>query len=343
MVSKGVKKSIAICLAPALIGGPVLADGDGQRAHHHHHLHDDASPSGVMGGHTHPRGGTMFSYRYMRMQMDGLRDGTDGLSDAEVLRRFKVTPLRMTTEMHMFGAMYAFSDELTLMAMLPWVNKEMDHVTRMGQAFTTRSQGLGDVRLSALYVLGRRPGRQLHLNATLSAPSGDIDERDDTPAQAGARLPYPMQLGSGSWDLLPGITYSAERGPYAWGVQSVATLRLSENDNDYRLGHRFELTAWGGYRFLGRWRGSLRLKGSWWGDVHGADPALNPALVPTADPDLQGGRRVDLLAGVNFYPRDAVFKGQRLALEAGIPVHEKLDGPQMSSQWVINGGWRYVF
>ncbi len=308
----------------------------------HIHDHIDYSPVGVMGSHTHTQGSAMFSYRYMRMQMNGLRDGTDDLTDAEVLQNFMVTPTRMTMQMHMFGGMYALTDNLTIMAMLPLVKKDMDHVTRMGVRFTTRSEGLGDIKLSGLYTLKNWNRQQIHLNTGISLPSGDIDERDDTPAMANAQLPYPMQLGSGSWDLLPGLTYSGQNDVFSWGAQALGTIRLNDNDNDYRLGNRLELTGWGSKKITPALNVSLRFKGVVWADINGKDPKLNPLMVPTADTSLQGGKRLDVFAGLNFSPSSGITKGHRLAIEVGVPVYEDLDGPQMSTQWMLSAGWQYV-
>ncbi len=303
---------------------------------------DGHAPIGVMGDHLHKTGEWMFSYRYKRMQMDGMRDGTDDLTDADVLKDFPVTPTRMSMEMHMPGLMYAPTDDLTLMLMVPLIKKNMDHVTRMGARFTTRSEGLGDIKLSGLYALKRWNNQQLHLNAGVSFPTGDIDEKDVTPAGSNTLLPYPMQLGSGSWDLLPGITYLGQNNMLSWGMQAIGTIRLNDNDNDYRLGNRFELTGWGAKKFNNTLSGSLRLKGLVWGDIQGNDPKLNPNVVPTADANLQGGKRIDILAGLNFYSRSGITKGHRLAVEVGTPIYEDLDGPQMSTQWMVTVGWQYA-
>jgi hypothetical protein len=67
---------------------------------------DGQAPIGVMGDHVHKKGRIMLSYRYMRMEMDGNRSGSDDISTADVLNRFMVAPTNMTMEMHMFGIMY---------------------------------------------------------------------------------------------------------------------------------------------------------------------------------------------------------------------------------------------
>lgn len=332
------KQILAAALA---LSGAVQADLQGD--HSAHHMHLSQAPAGVTGDHVHRAGDWMLSYSYRYVHMDGMRDGSDRLSDGEVLADFMVAPLRMDMEMHMLGAMYAMSDRLTLMAMLPWVSKAMDHVTRMGARFTTRSQGLGDVRLSGLYALSEGQRRNIVFSLGISAPSGDIDESDDTPAMNDAQLPYPMQLGSGTWDLLPGVTWTGRQAAWSWGAQLLATVRLGDNDNDYSLGDRLELGGWASYRLAPAWSMSLRLAGQAWGDVDGEDPQLNPGLVPTADPELQGGQRLDLLAGVNFYVPPGFFASSRLALEAGLPAYEHLDGPQMSADWLLSASLQLQF
>ena len=219
----------------------------------------------------------------------------------------------------------------------------MDHLTRSGARFTTNSDGLGDVSLRGQYALKPWGSNEVHFNLGISAPTGDIDQRDDTPAQANARLPYPMQIGSGTWDVLPGLTYIGESGALSWGAQGMATLRLADNSNGYSFGDRYELTGWGSYRIHDNWSVSLRLDGQVWGNVDGSDAELNPMMVPTADPNLQGGSRLDVLAGLNFYAPGGVFEGSRLAIEAGAPAYENLDGPQMSTQWLLTAGLQYSF
>ena len=105
---------------------------DQKKAHFHFSSSADShAPLGVMGDHMHKKGDWMVSYRFMRMDMQGNRDGTDSLSPLEIAtsvpNRFsgmagqpptlRVVPTEMTMDMHMFGAMYAPTDNLTLMAM----------------------------------------------------------------------------------------------------------------------------------------------------------------------------------------------------------------------------------
>ena len=166
----------------------------------------------------------MLAYRYMNMQMDGMRQGSDRASSGEVLTRggYTVTPEWMTMDMHMFGLMYAPTDQLTLMLMVNYIETEMEHSVRPlpplvaaigDDQFTTRSDGLGDLKLSALYRFYLKANRKAHFGLGLSLPTGSIDAKDRTPRPGMPptfqenQLPASMQLGSGTIDLLPSLTY----------------------------------------------------------------------------------------------------------------------------------------
>ena len=106
--------------------------------------------------------------------MSGMRTGTDALSLEEVLTDFVITPIEMPMHMHMFGLMYAVSDDLTLMAMANVLDQEMSHLTRAGGRFTTESGGFGDLMLAGLYKLVDAKRQRLHLNFSVGVPTGSI-------------------------------------------------------------------------------------------------------------------------------------------------------------------------
>lgn len=320
---------------------------DPHHDHEAHAAHATPAPVGVMGDHLHPKGDWMVSYRYMHMNMEGSLKGSDNISNSEIIsptgENFLVTPTEMTMDMHMLGVMYAPSDNLTLMAMAPYIINSMDHRTRMGTTFTTGSEGIGDVKLGALYGLAEWNRQHLHLNFAISTPTGSINEKDHTP-MGRVRLPYPMQLGSGTWDLIAGLTYGGQENKWAWGSQVMATVRLQgDNDNDYRLGNRLGITGWLVRDIAHGWNASLRIDAEAWGDIRGEDPRLNKNVVPTADPDLRGGKRVDALAGLSYVGSGGVLSGHTFGIEAGAPAWQNLDGPQLKTRWTVMAGWQYSF
>lgn len=325
-----------LAVAPAALGDTGQF-GDRPDAH---------APIGVMGEHLHGAGEWMLSYRYTRVRMDSNRSRTDDQSVSRVLADFPVTPTDMDVDMHVWGLMFAPTDWLTVVGMLPYVSKEMDHTNRGGLRFRTRSHDLGDVRLSGLLKVFGNATHRVHLNGGLSFPTGSINETDRLPTGR-ARLPYPMQIGSGTWDLLPGVTYVGHTDAWSWGSQALGVVRTGRNEKGYRLGNRVELNAWLA-RPIAPWLSlSGRTSWQWWDDVHGADAALNPLMVPTADPDRRGGHRLELLAGLNLLlplgPEGANRYSHRLAIEAGFPAYQWLDGPQLETDWRVTVGWQKAF
>ncbi len=327
------------------------------------------APIGVMADHRHKKGEWMLSYRYKHMDMDGNRDGTDSLSPTEIAttvpNRFfgtpmqpptlRVVPTNMPMDMYMVGGMYGLSDRVTLMAMGSYLTKEMDHITFMGGIgetvrgeFTTKVDGFGDSTVGAIIGLddGMKRGRQINANLLLTLPTGSNEQTDeiltpmgDTPSP---RLPYPMQLGTGTIDFKPGVTWFDKAGKIGWGAQASARIPLGKNNEGYRFGNRAEGTAWLSYEPAYWVSFSGRLKATTQGRMRGIDPAI-VAPVQTADPDNAGGDEIWALAGMNFAVQSGALSGHRFALEFGLPLHRDLNGPQLETDSVFTAGWQKAF
>ncbi|MBT8099313.1 MAG: transporter [Gammaproteobacteria bacterium] len=324
---------------------------------------DSHAPINVMGDHLHKKGEFMFSYRYMHMAMQGNRDGSSKLAPDEIAttaaNRFanppmmpptlRVVPIEMTMQMHMFGMMYAPSDRVTLMGMVNYIDKDMDHLTFVGPAgttelgtFTTETSGLGDTSLAALINISERAGNRWHATLGVSLPTGSIDETDTilTPmnTQPATRLPYPMQLGSGTYDWIGGITYAGSGRQWGWGGQWRSTFRTGENDEQYTLGDEHQLTGWLSYLVSPAVSLSARVAYLDRGNIDGIDPQIM-APVQTADPDRQAIERLDFGVGANW-----VLPGERhrLSFELLAPVSQHLDGPQLETDWQLTLGWQFA-
>jgi hypothetical protein len=337
--------------------GETLTLGDFYQAE----VPDAHGPIGTMGNHTHNLGEFMFSYRYMNMFMKGTLIGTDGVSDQDVVRPtqlggegFLATPTDMTMQMHMFSGMWGMTDTLTWMLMIPYSENEMNHITRPGGKFTTSSSGIGDIRLVSLWRLYAIESPSIgahktHFNFGLGFPTGSINAEDVVPRppnQGGGQfrttLPYPMQLGSGTFSIVPALTYLWGKDNFSTGVMGKGFVFIGRNDQDYSVGNKFNFNAWGAYRALDWLSFSARFNYDWWANYDGADPRLNPAVVYTADPNLRGGERLDLLGGANvLFPE---YKGYetRLAVEYGQPIYQNLTGPQLATDHVLWLGFQLV-
>ncbi len=330
----------------------------------HHAEHLDAAPLAVMGGHIHNKGEWMLSYRYKHMDMDGNRNGTNDLSPEQIVTNFvnpngppanfRVVPTEMTMDMHMFGAMYAPADWLTLMAMGMYMQKDMTHITFQGMAgttrlgeFTTETSGWGDTKLSGLFRVYQQGAHTIHLNAGLSLPTGSIDEQDTVLAPNGMRptlrLPYAMQLGTGTYDALPGITYTGHSGNWGWGAQYTGEIRLeSDNDEGYSWGDKHTLNTWAGYQATDWLLLQANASASTQSEIDGRDPLI-AAPVQTADPDNYGGETIALGGGFQIKPSMAELRNLTFGAEISVPVYQDLNGPQMETDWVGTAGLKVTF
>lgn len=353
LLKAGASLAAAACVCA---GSPGLADEGHINALDH-------APIGVMGDHRHGEGEWMVSYRLMHMDMGGIQIGTDDVTPEQVAtsvpNRFfgnpgqpptlRIVPTEMTMDMHMAGIMYGLTDQVTLMVMANYISKKMDHITFAGgmgtnrlDTFETSPMGFGDTKVAALIGLTDT----VHINAGLSLPTGSNTKTDDIVTPMGGtptvRLPYPMQLGSGTFDLEPGITYRDQNDAFGWGAQVRGTVRLGDNDEGYSYGDRAMATAWFAASLTPAVALSARVEAETVGRVDGIDPMIM-GPVQTANPDFQGGESVTGLLGVNFAATSGPLRGWRLGIEGGIPMVQDLNGPQMPVDYTLTVGVQKSF
>ncbi len=318
-----------LALSTTLFTASALADNSSRP--------DSHAPISIMGDHTHSEGEWMVSYRFMTMSMADNYVGSDKVSTEQVLQNFMVSPQSMDMDMHMLGAMYAPSDDVTLMLMANYLSTSMDHVTRMGINFTTETSGISDTKIGTLLNINKDNNSASHINLALSLPTGSIKEQDQTP-MGYARLPYPMQLGSGTYDIEIGATHTEFFEQSSWGVQGKQLFRTGYNDLDYRLGNRFNLNSWFAYNLNQQVSLNTTVTYTNQRDIKGQDDDLNPMMVPTARTDLRSGYFWDLGLGANI----KIDGHHRLAIELKKTVHQNLDGPQLGNDWNATLGWQYA-
>ena len=319
-------------------------------SHQGHSRPDAYAPTGVMGDHLHHKGGFMLSLRYMNMRMEGNKAGTKQITNAGIFDKYLVAPQEMEMQMYMLGIMYAPNNNLTLVAMQGFVRNNMDLTTNMlmngmmmQQDFSTRSSGFGDLKLNVLYGIYNKNNKSLHLNTGISLPIASISERDNTPMMQNAKLPYPMQLGSGTLDLTAGATYKEMYPSFSWGSQLLGIFRTGENSEEYRLGDLYQLNLWGAMPLLENLSLSGRALGIITENIHGKDPELNSSMVPTADPDNYGGEKINLYGGMNLsFNQSSFLKNFRWGVEVGVPVYENYHGIQMNENMSFVIGLKYT-
>ncbi len=295
----------------------------------------DLIPIDVLGSHIHLKGEFMIGYRFMYMQMNEEAHHDEG--------EFMVMPTQMDMQMHMLEVMYGVTEKLTLMVMMPYSSLSMDHVTQSDQHFSTASQGLGDIQLMSHFVLHRSAHNHWISGLGVSLPTGSINKKDDTPAGENQQLPYPMQLSSGTADLHAGLTYIHEQSDWSIGAHADGQFRLGENSNQYRVGNTVHAGAWVSWRAREWFAPTIHIDAHRTGDVKGADPSLNPHMVPTADPHLQGDFHFSLVPIVNFYAPNRTLEGHRLSLQGNLPVYHPGHGIPLEAGTTVTLGWQWTF
>ena len=83
------------------------------------------------------------------------------------------------------------------------------------------------------------PMHQVVFYGGVSIPTGSTDVSDNTPSKQNAKLGYTMQLGSGTTDLNPALTYMGKWERVFWGAQVSGVLRFYDNRNHYHWGNRY--------------------------------------------------------------------------------------------------------
>lgn len=363
------------------LGALRFGGGAGDEAGHAaHHAVADALPAGIMYGHAlNQAGDMMLGYRYMRNeQAGGLLAGSAKASD-EAPGAYAcgdlacgMMPKHTVMNMHMLELMYAATDKLTLMLMPQWSDMDMDmdvdmhqigghHAT--GMVHDHQSGGIGDTGLYALYKLFDSAEQQLVLSVGGTAPTGDVkvmDRRNSPSATTADETPqdYSMQLGSGTWDLKPSLTYSGGLDNWHWGAQVTGTKRLQDkNQQNYALGDLFQGSAWGGYRWTDWLATTVRGVYTWQDHIRGQYRDINHYdgtsatypesvgmhLSPNDLPTNYGGQYVDLGLGVNVTVPSGAFAGHSLKLEWLQPVYTKVNGYQLDRDYTLTATWGMHF
>lgn len=173
----------------------------------------------------------------------------------------------------------------------------------------------------------------------MSIPTGSIEET----GKNGDLFSYPMQLGSGSFEACPGVTFFGYPGNWSYGSQLRGMFPLHTNTGEYRYGNVFTVTAWGARQINGWISFSGRVLFSHEGNIHGSHPELNPNMSPSHRPDFRGGSRLDLAISSNLMVPRGPLVGHRLAVEWMLPFYQNLTGTQLTTAWRLLLGWQYAF
>jgi hypothetical protein len=333
------KLNIAILTFSLLLSCNLSANSNSNRPDYH-------APIGVMRDHIHKKGEIMTSYRLGYMYMDENRNNRDRLTIDEI--DYMTKPTSMTMKMHMFGAMYGVTDKFTLSLMGGFADKEMTQINNDNQTSSMDNKGRLDTKINSSYQFYNNGKDYVQFNFGINIPTGSIKDSNDN----GNRLAYPMQMGSGTYDLLPGVSYSAFTNNWSWGGQFNGTFRLGRNNSGYTLGDVYNITAWTARKLNNSFSVSLRFDGKLIDEIKGKDRNINPMtmgmmagqyMAAPMNPELHNKKQIDALIGINFLTPSGYFKGHRLGLEFGMPAYQRIDGPMLETDYKVTFGWQKTF
>ncbi|CAB1275108.1 DUF3570 domain-containing protein [Candidatus Nitrosacidococcus tergens] len=286
-----------------------------------------------------------------------------------------MAPMHMDMSMEMIEFMYAPTSWATLMFMPSFMDMQMPMENIPGAPQVTPGQssmimpsgvlreatgGIGDTQFLALWRLYDSPHQMvpraqhhIHLTTGLSAPTGhsgltlNDQETDTTSPFFGQALfyEYDMQLGSGTWDFLPSLTYTGNIDRWSWGSQFNGIVRTGRNSSGYGLGDRFEAMTWGSYDIF-NWlsfstRGMYTMQGAINGQFN--EKVQTVGAMPDRYPTNYGGQYWDVGFGLNAAIQEGTLKGNHLSLEWLQPVYQNVNGYQLSKVGSIFATWGFDF
>lgn len=294
---------------------------------------------------------------YHQTRFEGYQTGTRELSNSEVLftgapgtrtnRNFPVLPTTIQQEALIVTLSYAIDRRSSLDIGIPYIKQSTDHISSVPgyETFVLTSQGLGDVSISYSRALKSWQNSSLSGTLGISAPTGSIDEKGDTPRSPGdQQLPYTMQLGSGTWDIPFGLNYQQQDEHWLWGTQIHGKLRLGRNDRDYRLGDRFVLAPWIKLQRHKWLQPMARLSFQYWDDIDGQDdellvPGPFPFPANITDPNNYGGKKINAGIGLSVGGPHSPLQGHKIDIEFGKPLYQDLNGIQNKEDLNLSISW----
>lgn len=300
------------------------------------------------------------SLSYIDVKFDTYKDGTKDLSTSDVLwsgpgsleartdENFPVVPTIIYQQAVQFTASYDISERYSIHASIPYIRQETEHISSVPgfSDFTIVSQGIGDIEIGASWFVPLNSSNSMLFNLGLSLPTGSIDEKGHTPRDANrdTQLPYTMQLGSGTYDLRPSITYTGKSSLWRYGASLNLTLRTGKNSRNYSLGNVYQGDIWTRYERCGWIQPSFRVNAIVWDRISGQDDEITtagPYPYPAAvtNPDYFGGTKFITQFGLRLKDPKGLLKNTFLELEAGLPIYQRLNGPQPSENWRMSASF----
>ncbi|MBW3535704.1 MAG: hypothetical protein KY453_10915, partial [Gemmatimonadetes bacterium] len=198
-------------LVLALVGlvGPLAAPAAAQEHQWTSDRPDGVAPVGIIADRTLAAGALEVGYRFSNMDAEGIKSGPDRFSEAQVLGIFDFVPVSRSIDTHVLTLGYGLNDDVTVMANLGWISKRRE--TASQEAFVIQeTSDIADAKVDVLWDVWERGPYRAHVQLGAVVPLGSVEETGFFPDNSEAPLPYDMQIGTGSWALVPGAVAATQ-------------------------------------------------------------------------------------------------------------------------------------
>jgi hypothetical protein len=319
------------------------------------------APLGVFGADMPPAGRLVLSVIPQFANLSNTLKGTRSLSSEEVVattpwffdprQKLRGVPQNVSIATQTVALAYGFTKDIALVVTGGVVEKNLDFLTfkgttgltRLGMSYTG-TDGISDFTSSAIYRVYEDPIHRIQLNLGMSFPTGSNHNTftllQPTGAYQTSRAFYAMQPGTGTFDIMPGIVYAGHLDKWSWGISYRGRFPLAANPEGYLYGDLHEFNGWGGYTWIPGLTTTFRVNASAQGPIRGFDPNI-VGKAQSANPNFYGGQRVELFGGATISGKFVGLEDMTLLIEAGAPVYQNLNGPQLSKNWQAGMGLRF--
>jgi hypothetical protein len=323
---------------------------------------DIVAPAGIKTAHVHKKGEWMLAYDYSIQEYSGALDGRKKVGDMDVFNTYMMSPGTMAMQMHMAMVMYGITDNITVMAMGMFVQNDMAmHMMPMvympsmpnmpmssgNMTMNSTSVGLGDAKLSCLMRVYNRKSTNIVLGLGVGLPTGSTVTSGTTMLGDNTRMPYSMQLGTGSTSIDPSITLVKTSGRVTLGTVASADIKVNKNAQGYQWGNWVNVTAWAGYKVSEYLSCNLRADGTVMGGLMGRDDNISVPVLYTVDPNAvpsnYGGKWCSVFVGLNAHLPYRFLDKFQLKTEYGLPVFQEVNGLQTALSFLFNASIQYKF
>lgn len=265
----------------------------------------------------------------------------------------RVAPLYRTSSYQTGKIHYGITEKLSLAATASIIENVVGEQVYLGSSgaipFTTPSfstYGFSDLTTTLVYKIYEDEVNRLQVNIGAAYPVGLNTATATLPTSNGTwitgRVNYALQPSANTFDFMPGLLYGGNIGSYSWGIAYRGRIPLTSNPQGWRYGNTHEFHAWLSYELMNGVQPTFRLQNTLEGRVNGFDLYIN-AKAPGSNPNSNGGERIETFGGAILSGKLIGINPFSLAVEAGVPVYQNLNGPQMQKNWQAGIQLRWAF